>query len=689
MHITFPFSRVGLLLAAALAANIACAWDEPAEVHFPPPPRLATTAAELAAWKSSGEWERRRAAALATAETLLSEPVAIPSKWGDWIFYYACPDDGTSLTPQSQTEHRCPRCEKVYDDERTVAAYRTSLYYKADQAALDLGWAFALSGDERFAREARRILLAYAENYPQYPSRRDRWGREGVLATIGGRRFCQSLDEAVGIISLAKAYDLTRSSAVWTDEDRRKAEQGLFQTVADVLLVWNYGTINHQTWYNAGLMAIANVNADAKLARKVVTMRGGYRDQLARAIGSDGMWREGTMAYHGYALQAMEELVDAACPIGLPLHTEPRLRLMLEFPALYAYPNGQFPAVNDSDPLNLAAFDGHFRWAWKTLRDPSFAQSYARGSAEKAAELLGPGAETAALPRLPSRDLAGAGLVALRRGQDEAASCAMLDYGEHGGGHGHPDKLQLLLYAQGREWLLDPGRLDYSHREHKTWYRQTAAHNTVVIGGHSQLPCTGKLLWLKSHETFEACATDCSEAYAKTRLRRYLLLEDDRLLDVYDVEAPSDKSIDWLMHCAADSVTLDNAESAPADGPLGSSDGYEHFSNIVRWSPSRTDPRCDITAGPHKLRVWLAASSPETIFSAQCPGYNLEPKIPCMIRRTKGGHVTFAAVYDWSAEDRRTFGVGISQDGELQIRRATGTTLVRFSEDGVTVQEKQ
>ena len=41
--------------------------------------------------------------------------------------------------------------------------------------------------------------------------------------------------------------------------------------------------------------------------------------------------------------------------------------------------------------------------------------------------------------------------------------------------HGHPDKLQLLLFVQGREWLLDPGRLDYSHKEHKTWYRQTVA----------------------------------------------------------------------------------------------------------------------------------------------------------------------------------------------------------------------
>ncbi len=71
-----------------------------------------------------------------------------------------------------------PRCGKIFTDERTVAAYRTVLYYKADQAALDLGWAFALSGDDRFATEVRRILLTYAEAYPKYPCRRDRWGRK-------------------------------------------------------------------------------------------------------------------------------------------------------------------------------------------------------------------------------------------------------------------------------------------------------------------------------------------------------------------------------------------------------------------------------------------------------------------------------------------------------------------------------
>lgn len=678
---------VGWIVSIAAVSHAQDA-DRSLSPMFPPSPRLATTAAELAEWKSSGEFDRRRDAACAAAEKLLESPVEIPTEWGNWIFYYACANDGTSLQPQSLTEHRCPRCNKIFSDDRTVAANRTRLYYQADRAAVDLAWAFALSDDPRFAAEVRRILLTYAEAYPKYPSRRDRWGREGLLATIGGRRYCQSLDEAVGIIALAKAYDLTRTSSVWSEDDRRKVEQDLFQTVAKVLLHWNYGTINHQTWYNAGLMAIANVTEDADLARKVVTMTGGYRDQLARAIGPDGMWREGTMAYHGYALQAMEELVDAGQHLGLPLAEEPRLRRMFEFPAAYAYPNGQFPAINDSDPISLASFDGHFRWAWKTYHEDQFARAYARGDAARTAELLGPTASVTAAIEPKSSDLPGAGVVALRRGQEATAACAMLDYGEHGGGHGHPDKLQLLLYAGDREWLLDPGRLDYSHKEHKTWYRQTVAHNTIVINGRSQSPSTGKLLWLQESDRFTACAAECSTAYDGTTLRRYLLLEPSRLIDFVVVEAPQGKTIDWLIHAVADSITLDDAQSAPVEKPLGTSEGYEHLTDVASWTPARRDVLCRFQSGEKQLRVRLAADTPEMIYSAKCPGYSLEPRIPCLVRRAVGGRVSFATVYDWAEADQETPGGRIVENDSLEIRRATGTTVVRFQDAGVTVDDK-
>ena len=51
----------------------------------------------------------------------------------------------------------------------------------------------------------------------------------------------------------------------------------------------------------------------------------------------------------------MVEIVDAGRRMGLALHKEPRFRQMLTSPLRCAYPNGQFPAINDSDPMMITA----------------------------------------------------------------------------------------------------------------------------------------------------------------------------------------------------------------------------------------------------------------------------------------------------------------------------------------------
>src|SRR3984957_14272173 len=59
---------------------------------FPPHPRLATTAAELARLKQE---PARKVQAVREAEALLKDPVTVSEGWGNWVFYYACPDDAS------------------------------------------------------------------------------------------------------------------------------------------------------------------------------------------------------------------------------------------------------------------------------------------------------------------------------------------------------------------------------------------------------------------------------------------------------------------------------------------------------------------------------------------------------------------------------------------------------------------
>lgn len=657
------------------------------EPQFPPPPRLAATREELREIKQSPDFEARQKRAVRSAKPYVENPPPLPDGFGSWIFYYACKDDGTRLKPLSRTRHKCPQCGRIYTDKRTVAAYRCIMHNRLERAALRLGWAYALTGEEPYAAGVHRILLALAGAYDHYPARIDRWGNRGILAPWGGRRYVQSLDEATGVIKLAKGYDLTRTADLWSDADHRHVQKKFFRTTSRTLLRFNHGRSNHQTWFNAGLICIGSVLEDADLVRKIINMPGGYLDQLHKSVGRDGLWYEGTMAYHRYALQAMIEIVEAGRRMGLPLHEKPRFRAMFTGPLQAAYPDGSLPVINDSDPMGLGGFRRMFRWAWNTWHDPIFARACARRDADKLRELLGPDATVQWPLATGSSVLEDAGLVRLEAGTGPRTTCAFLDYGPHGGGHGHFDKLNITLYANGREWLLDPGRLNYRHEEYKSWVKHTVAHNTVVLDRRTQDPTTGQLLWFRDEDGFTACAAETTRAYPNARLRRYLLLTPELLVDVFDVHCDSERLIDWLAHARADSVTPSENRESPSEPSPGNRQGYQHLENPRAWQITGTST-WDFVAGEKHLRAWFADPAEETVFAASGIGYRIGQREPCLIRRRRAKQARFVTVYDLTGGGEYVQEVEVEKKKTpaVRIQTARGRLHVEFTENGMRYQ---
>lgn len=625
-----------------------------AEPSFPPPPRLATTPAELAQNGKASDFTAIKAAALKTADGLLEKPITLPDGPGGWIFNYACPDDGTALQPLSLTEHKCPKCGKVYTDERFAEAYRCELHYGAERAALALGWAYAYSGDEKYVPEEKRILLKLAHDYPGYPQRHDRWRLVGPLAKLGGRRYVQSLDEGVGIISLAKGYDLTRNSKQWSAAEKTQVERDLFGLTAQTLLEANQDINNHQTWYNAGLMAIADVTADAALVDKVLTMKGGVYDQLDRSVTADGLWYEGTQAYHNYALSAMISIADTARRLGVPISDNRKFKSLFTGPLHATYPNGDFPVINDSDPINIHSMDTFFLWAWKTYQDPLFAQAYAEGKPGELEKLLGPDAKPATALSTQSENLSDAGLVVLRSGQGPNAVAVFMDYGPHGGGHGHYDKLNMMLFANGREWLLDPGRIGYSHKEYQTWAKETVAHNTVVLDGRSQQAATGQLTHMSPG--LDNCEANAGEAYPDAKVDRFLRIAKNVLVDIVTVKAPPGTQVDLVAHAIVSTIRPVGDLGPGTPFVPGTANGYQHLINGLAWDVSDAttwEMVEDATkADGRKLRMWFANSKGEKIITATGIGYRADQPAPCIIRRriTQHGYEMFVTLYDISPQ---------------------------------------
>ena len=90
-----------------------------------------------------------------------------------------------------------------------------------------------------------------------------------------------------------------------------------------------------------------------------------------------------------------------------------------------------------------------------------------------------------------SAHLTGQGISVFRR--DDGDVYVALDWGQSGGGHGHPDRLNLLFVQGATRWLDDLGTGSYVDPS-LHWYRSTLAHNAPLVDGHSQVRVDGSLL---------------------------------------------------------------------------------------------------------------------------------------------------------------------------------------------------
>lgn len=606
--------------------------------HFAAHPRLHRTFPDAfspgAPAPGSKAAEKKWAGLIRAAEKLVAHPIQIPEEGGQWIFYYACPKDNCSLIYKNG-QHVCPHCGKVYDSKRVRLAYVTILHNRVNHAALKLAKAWYVTRRDDFAHETYRILLRYAELEPGW-KRHDRWGRKGIFAVIGGKRYCQSLSDAVGIIPLARAYDLVYDWPGVTQEMRKKVEKDLFADTVHSLyaLYFAYdGKNNHMTWYNAAVAVVGAVLGRDDFLNRSINGSKGLRSQFRRSVTSEGLWYEGTLSYHYYALQAVAINVEAARSCGLNLAGEAALKKLYLAPLQLAYPNGQLPAFNDGDRCFLRGYRRMYAFAQELWPENAVIREFAKTGKVKA---------------LPSAVYPDAGLAYLRRGKGAKAVTAVLDFGEHGGYHGHPDKLNMVLYAMNRELFLDPGRLTYRCPEYKTWARQTVAHNTVVINQRSQAPVAGTLLTFAQGEKADWVAGESAKTYSGVTQRRCLILFDQALVDIFCVKAKRSVTMDWPLH-GVSKLKLELPQAGNAHPlPLGKQSGYQFLRNLRTYnlsSPFLVNWR---VPGKLVLRTWCLPKEPVTVFSGTGIGYQLTQKTPFILLRKRGRQAIFMAIHDFS-----------------------------------------
>ena len=239
---------------------------------------------------------------------------------------------------------------------------------------------------------------------------------------------------------------------------------------------------------------------------------------------------------------------------------------------------------------------------------------------------------------------------------------ALVDFGPHGGSHGHFDKLNLMIHVDGSALSPDRGTVPYGSKLKKEWYLHTACHNTVSIGGRSQRPAQGQCLRHESSQGSAYVWLRTEEAYEHAVLDRHLLLTEGWLLDWFEVKTEQPEAVDWWFHYIGSGNLVDagggnqtrvpDEESQTDVWPrqLGTEDGYDYvtekLTHRLRNRPKQLDVRITSETGPTAAVSFVPFEGMECV-QVESPGTADDPSrmMEGILLRMKGERSRFIAVY--------------------------------------------
>ncbi len=577
-----------------------------------------------------------------------------------------CRNDGAMLDfdPFSPQEHVCPRCSARYDGDLHhrwwIYWYQLWLAERAIHGAM-LGRLSIVPEGVEFAR---RILDGYADRYLAWPN---------VDNALGPTRpFFSTYIESIWLLQLCVALDVM-------EDYREGAEGGRFRDQViepsrRLISSYDEGLSNRQVWNNAALMAASRLLGRDDEAEATVWASSGLVTHLSEAMLPDGTWYEGEN-YHLFAHRGLWYCVNIAERIGAGVDEALIDRFDRGFvtPFLTSLPDLTFPSRRDSQyaiSLRQWRFAEMCELGLARKADPTLSTMLRRlydgnapsgdtarwKSAAEAERNVPPVAltpadlgwksflcarETAVATEpasLPSVLLDSQGIGVIRRNAGRVY--IGLDYGVSGGGHGHPDRLNLLV-SNGDERILDDMGTGSYVDPSLHWYRSTLAHNAPMFGGRSQARVNGTLT---AYEDRGGAGWIAAEAYlGMGKAIRTIVAMPDYLLDEVSWEG-SVTPFDLPIHVDGDVDASLNA-AATIDGSSGLEDGFRFLDQCRLIAECSADQH--LVMRRSGLRLWLAADVPWRLYRAVAPGAPGRPPQAFHLFRSGSERGTLRVMIPW------------------------------------------
>jgi hypothetical protein len=209
-----------------------------------------------------------------------------------------------------------------------------------------------------------------------------------------------------------------------------------------------------------------------------------------------------------------------------------------------------------------------------------------------------------------------------------------LECGAYGGGHGHPDRLNLILHADGEYWLPDLGTGSYVSRD-LFWYRSTLAHNAPRLDGVSQPMADA------AGEYFDRSGSWSWVRGKYGECTRTVVAGPDYVVDVVELASADDHVLELPLHLTG------RVEIQPPGSWERAELADEFARDVERFVPAADQPVVLRACGREGSRMAAHLLFSGELLRAHAPGLPDMPGLqPFYLLRQPGRNLRFVTVLE-------------------------------------------
>lgn len=490
-----------------------------------------------------------------------------------WNHYFYCPEHSVRLLwdRKSPNKHRCPIDGAVFTGEPYYGAWWRWLNGLNARACYELGILWLLTDDKTYLDKIIDILMQYATYYPDYKE------HGGIPYNGPGKANAQTLCEANCHADFARGFDIVSSAL--TAEQYEYISRRLLRCGADFLMRNRSHQIhNHEVKIGATIGIIGAILNDEDYLTFAVNGPYGLQYQLEHALLPGGLWFEGSLHYHYYALEAFMGFEKFAHNSPFSLLDKPWYASMLSLPLTLLMPNMTLPKVNDC--VNGQEKLGHadiYEFAFNYYGDPQYGELLAYLYTTEPRDNIDALFYGQPLPASTLSAPVGnehnpeAGFTLIRNAPGRAVC---IKHGPYGGEHDHYDRLNLIVFNNYSALFPDLGTTGYGAPLHYGYYKNTFSHKTLCVNGLNQPPALPRVIDYQQQEgearliaevdwRSAAALPDSKtrvewddESYRDIVFRRTVVVTENLLIDKWDIENPHYQCVDAVYHINADAAQV-------------------------------------------------------------------------------------------------------------------------------------